>query len=136
MEIDPPQADGISQVAALCGSKLPPLLLFYYRHCCFGVTACALKSSRLQRRSRCTGTADVDQTHGKSLQLGRLGAARICRPWSREIGTTLRARLADRPLRWLFRVHVDVLPRLAPTARGRGSHHGPRGAAGELARKR
>jgi hypothetical protein len=49
------------------------------------------------------------------------------------MATTLGARLGDRPLRRLFRYHVDVLPRLAPAARGRGSPHDLRGGAGGLA---
>ena len=64
------------------------------------------------------------------LQRGHHSPARDRRPGPRQMDTPHGARLADRPLRRLFRDHVDCLPRLAPAARGRGSPHGHRGAAG------
>jgi VanZ family protein len=41
------------------------------------------------------GTADVDQTHDKSLQRGRLGGAGICCAWSWKIDTPVGTRLGD-----------------------------------------
>jgi hypothetical protein len=67
------------------------------------------------------------------LQRGRHGPARDHRPGSRQMATPLGVRLGDRPLRRLFRDHVDVLPRLAAAARGRGSSHGRRSTAGRPA---
>ena len=54
----------------------------------------------------------------------------FARPWPREMDTALGTWLADRPHRWLFRVHADVLPRLAAAARGWGSPHGLGAAVG------
>ena len=82
---------------------------------------------------RCRGRQNVHQTHVQSLQRRRLVAAGICRPRPREMGTTIGPRLADRPLLWLFRAHLDVLLRLAASARGWRSLHCPRGAAGGFA---
>ena len=73
---------------------------------------------------------NANQTHGKILQRGRHGPARDLRAGPRQLATPHGARMADGPLPRLFRDHVDVLHRLAPAFRGRGSPHGRRGAAG------
>jgi hypothetical protein len=68
------------------------------------------------------------------IDRGRVGpAARILRPWSREMAIPHGTRLADRPCRRLFRFYADVLPRLAATAHNRGSPHSHRVSAGGLA---
>src|SRR5262249_33682247 len=77
--------------------------------------------------------ADDDQSHVKSLLCGRPDPARIYRPGPCEMDTTLRNWLGDRPLRRLFRFHIDVLPCLAPAARGRGRPYGVRATAGGVA---
>ena len=57
--------------------------------------------------------------HTKAWQRGGPAAARVCRAWPRQIATPLGTRLADGPLRRLFRIHVDGVFRLAAGARGR-----------------
>jgi len=73
---------------------------------------------------------NANQTYGKILQRGRHGPARDLRAGPRQLATPHGARMADGPLPRLFRDHVDVLHRLAPAFRGRGSPHGRRRAAG------
>src|SRR6478609_7108933 len=101
-----------------------PLLPLLAARCCFLVTAPTLESRKmlplltpsLPPRTR----KNVDETDHKGLGRDRRGPpARICCPWPGEMGTTLGSRLADRPHRRLFRIHVDGLPRLATGAHGR-----------------
>jgi hypothetical protein len=69
----------------------------------------------------------------KSLLHRRIGPACICGSGPRKLATAFRTGLGDRPLRRLFRSHIDVLRRVAPTIRGRGTPHCVRGGAGGLA---
>src|SRR5262249_37149538 len=60
-------------------------------------------------------------------------AAPVLRARPFEMASAHWTRLADRPCRWLFRVHAHVLSRLAPAVRSRGDPHGHGNAAGSLA---
>ena len=69
-------------------------------------------------------------SRNESLRRQRFDSADLIRgPRPREMAIPDGARLADGPCRWLFRLHADVLPRLAATVYRWGNSLGVRGTA-------